>query len=690
MAPGKLEKRIVRFLVNYSVFIAIIVIGFFVWFIVFNQAVYEYLDTPNWNTRAVWVGNGEYTIFNQTVQIQLEGYSDYSFFYVHWGHKFLNGTWPYSPRPDPFGVLVMDGITNTNGAYIFPPLYAVLDAAGIALNPFVPENTGIGLLLTIFGFITIFPTYGIAHELSNNRRVAEAAALTYILSPSPIYHIAWIWLNTAPVVFFFFSGFYMLIRGRRQAGTLLIVVAALFKQIAWFLGIPLVVYLLLRWRYPADGQSEPEPTEPSDSPDPPEPEPKEKDGIIDWLRNSPESVTFFLGIFAVAAISASVLLVLNIVFPSLMLVFMGILLVMTYLGLNAIFLADCTRNAQKKNLDRSTFVKSFLFTLFILSLGLTMSLVVFMIAYTFPLLNAFQILWWPIILSIYFLMRFNPGVIPRISGPSKKTPSGLKGPLIDFRAFLLSVLVVLVFAGAILLPFYLANPNTMLRNIMMAAGGFPLDSFTIPPGYGSPMRFQVLPIVLDLPLLAEFLDDLVYQGFLLWIGVIVISGLMILEVKRGDNKVYYFRRLLFLAMIMMFWVHLMGPRGVYKYYFVIFAPFFSIFASSRMVTSKTDNVPFSASMIWMPFVMMSMILLPSRNVYFFGIILILIGYLIATQMGTMWWYMKGPFRMVRGVVAPAFHPITSRFRGMRFKIHHYITDEPITYEEASYQSIADS
>ncbi|MGY5876250.1 MAG: hypothetical protein RTU30_10935 [Candidatus Thorarchaeota archaeon] len=689
MAPGNMEKRIVRFLVNYSVFIAIIVIGFFVWFVVFNQATSEYLIRPNWNNRAVWVGNGEFTVLNQTFAYQLEGYSDYSFFYVHWGHKFLNGTWPYTPGPDGFGHLVMDGITNNNGAYIFPPLYSVLDAGGIALNPFVPENTGIGLLSAIFGFITIFPTYGIAHELSKNRRVAEAAALTYILSPSPLYHIAWIWLNTAPVVFFFFSGFYMLIRGRRQAGTLLIVVAALFKQIAWFLGIPLVVYLLLRWRYPADGQSEPEPIEPSDPPDPSEQKPKEKDGIIDWLRNASESVTFFLGIFAVAALSSSVLLVLSFVFPSLTLVFTGILLVMAFLGLNAIFLADCTRNAQIKNLDRSTFVTSFLFTIIIFSLGLTMSLTVFMIAYTFPLLNAFQFMWWPIILSIYFLMRYNPSVVPTISGPRKK-PSGLTGPIIDLRAFILSVLIVLAFAGAILLPFYLANRDTMLRNIMMAAGGFELDSFTTPPGYSSPMRFQVLPVVMGMPELAEFVDDLVYQGFLLWIGVIVITGLMLLEVKRGDNKVYYFRRLLFLAMIMMFWVHLMGPRGVYKYYFVIFAPFFSIFASSRMVTSKTDNVPFSASMIWMPFVMICMILLPSRNVYFFGIILILIGYLLATQMGTMWWYMKGPFRMVRGVFAPVFDPLKSRFRVMQSKIQQYITDEPITYEEPSYQSIADS
>ena len=38
----------------------------------------------------------------------------------------------------------------------------------------------------------------------------------------------------------------MLVKGRKHTGTILIVCAAMFKQTAWFLGIPLVVYLLVR------------------------------------------------------------------------------------------------------------------------------------------------------------------------------------------------------------------------------------------------------------------------------------------------------------------------------------------------------------------------------------------------------------------------------------------------------------
>ena len=67
-------------------------------------------------------------------------------------------------------------------------------------------------------------------------RVGEVAALTYLLNPLMLYHTDFLWFNPAPFVFFFFAGFYMLIRGKRLTGTLLIVCAALFKQTAYFCG----------------------------------------------------------------------------------------------------------------------------------------------------------------------------------------------------------------------------------------------------------------------------------------------------------------------------------------------------------------------------------------------------------------------------------------------------------------------
>jgi hypothetical protein len=194
----------------------------------------------------------------------------------------------------------------------------------------------------------------------------------------------------------------------------------------------------------------------------------------------------------------------------------------------------------------------------------------------------------------------------------------------------------------------------MIANIMLAARGFYLEDFVNLPKYGGPMRFQVLAIVLGQPDLAAILNELVFSGLFLWIGVLCISAFIFLTPKDGTNKLYYMRRLLFLSMILLFWVHLMGPRGVYKYYFVIFAPFFSILSSSRMVTSKEETVPFSVSMLVVPFLLSLMIAVPNRNVYFFGLIIMMIAFLIASQIGVLWKYVKLPFNAVGSTLRNKF------------------------------------
>ncbi|UCE10161.1 MAG: hypothetical protein JSW61_14515 [Candidatus Thorarchaeota archaeon] len=452
--------------------IVILIAGLVVWIQVFQIAAEDYLAEGSWNSMHAWLGGagrvgvdvGQFDFFGLTIPFQFEGYSDYSYFYKHWGNNVLNGLLPYSPE---FGYLEIDGIVNENGVYFFPPLYAILCAFGVLLEP----NIGIGIILSSFGFVTVLPVYGIATELSNNRRVGEIAALTYLFNPNVLYHVTFLWMNTPPFIFFFFSGFYMLITGRRHAGTLLIVMAALFKQTAWFLGIPLVVHLLIRKRN-SNGES------------------SEKKNLIDSLAST-----------------------------------------------------------------------------------------------------------------------------------------------MDFKAFATSVVVVLIFGLAVLLPFLLAQPDTMLSYMSLAAGGFPLESFTDPPGYGSPMRFQVLPVVLGFPDAAQFLDGLVYYGILLWFGVTLLGGYLFFEPKMDTNRNHYFRRLLFVTMLMMFWVHLMGPRGVYKYYFTLFAPFFSIFSSRGMVVGPEERVKASPTMLFIPALFSSLILIPPRNIYFVSVIAIYLLYILASVSG---------------------------------------------------------
>jgi len=206
----------------------VMLIGFIIWTVVFNIALVDYLNSSRWDSRAAWLGPlpgpADFDLFGYTISYQFEGYSDYSNYYVHWGHNMLNGVMPYSSD---FGYLMMDGIVNRNGAYMFPPLTAYLYGAGIWLGTII-----------------------IAKELSKNPRVGEIAALTYLLNPLVLYHVDFLWLNPSAFYFFFFAGFYALLKNRRHTGTILIVTAALFKQTAWFLGIPLVIYLIMRAREP--------------------------------------------------------------------------------------------------------------------------------------------------------------------------------------------------------------------------------------------------------------------------------------------------------------------------------------------------------------------------------------------------------------------------------------------------------
>ena len=439
MPSESLSKRITKFFVDYALFIVILIMGVIIYTTVFNLSLIDYLDTNAWNSRASWMGGTSFELFNQTVSVQFEGYSDYSFYYVHWGHHFLNGSMPYAPG---FGEFTMDGITNRNGAYIFPPLYAVFYGLGIMLNPI--DNWAIGVMLSIFGYLTVFPTYGIMYEFTKNRRAAEAAAFTYMLSPIVLYHTVVVWLNTAPVAFFFFSGFYMLVRGRRITGTLLIVVAALFKQIAWFLGLALVIYLFLRWR--TDDESPKIESE----------DDKQKRSIPEWLYSSQEMLWYILTIAVLSAFIAFVLLFIQASIPAfaglatiLQMVMVGLFFISFYVSVTIIF-----ARRTEMSLDNFKPLLTFApFAAFFTILGGVSLLTVVnalnslqgSIANAHIYLAIMQGLffaWWPLIFSIFILFNFRPSSIPGIIRDMR-----IK---VDTLPFIKIVIIVLIFGGAII------------------------------------------------------------------------------------------------------------------------------------------------------------------------------------------------------------------------------------------------
>jgi hypothetical protein len=131
--------------------------------------------------------------------------------------------------------------------------------------------------------------------------------------------------------------------------------------------------------------------------------------------------------------------------------------------------------------------------------------------------------------------------------------------------------------------------------------------------------------------------------------------LMILLDKYKGEEHIYLRRILFFTMLLMLWTNLTGPRGVFKYYFTLFGPFFSIFSSARMVNGKGEHVPFSISMIWMPVLFSLLILIPDRNFYFFYVVLIFLFYSLSPIFSWLYHEIKRPFGFLKAVGNSRLH-----------------------------------
>ena len=218
-------------------FVILIIVALAIWWYIFSLASTDFYTGGEQPYRAVWNGSGHFNFFGYTVYYSFEGYLDYDYYYNSWGQQFVSGISPYT---DAFNrIQIGDAFYNT--PYFFPPLFVYMCALGVSL-PLGP--IGIGFLITLFGFLTAFPIYGISTYLSQNKMVGAIATGTYLFNPVVLYHTAFEWLNPAPFVFFAMLSFYLLMRGNRLSGTLAMATSALFKQTAFFLLLPVVAYLL--------------------------------------------------------------------------------------------------------------------------------------------------------------------------------------------------------------------------------------------------------------------------------------------------------------------------------------------------------------------------------------------------------------------------------------------------------------
>jgi len=439
------------------VLILILVVAALVWMWVFSSAASELISTGERPFRSTWGGGGQFQLFGLTINFNFEGYVDYDYYYYTWGEQFLRGIAPYSRIFD--RSTIGYGLYNT--PYFFPPLYVYMCAIGLILpiDPF-----GIGFLIALFGYLTAFPVYGISAYLSNNRRVAEISVLTYLFNPIVLYHTVFKWLNPAPFVFFMMLSFYLLMKGRRISGTLAMVTAALFKQVAFFLILPLIIILIKKHMT------------------------KTSEEDID--RKKPLGDVFDLKGFGKAATLAAI----------------------------------------------------------------------YVIAVSFP---------------------------------------------------------------------YLLNLGNYLHYIFEVPGGILRTDLTTLPDASQPITPAVFLIFLGAPIeLIDFVNKATYYSIFLVISILIILPLMLVQMRSERDPIKYWRRMLFLILILMLCVHIFSPRGIYKYYFVALVPFFSIQSVSSMISSKVTKPRASIFMILNPILLGFLILIPDRIVYMAMVVLIMIGYIL--------------------------------------------------------------
>ncbi len=216
----------------------------------------------------------------------------------------------------------------------------------------------------------------------------------------------------------------------------------------------------------------------------------------------------------------------------------------------------------------------------------------------------------------------------------------------DLVGFAKTVLLVILYVGIVSLP-YLYDVGNYAFNIFQRAGSTNLEDFTSAPDFRSPITIAVPFIVLGAPeWFSMMLNSASYFSIGLIIGILPLFVLMMFEEKDDTNLQGYWRRILYFTLLMMLWVHIWSPRGIYKYYCVLLIPMFSILSASRMCQKDGGPVGFSIVMAVVPAFFSVLILFPDRNLYLLYIVLIFLFYVLHKPLGKIAAAMQRTLRRV--------------------------------------------
>jgi hypothetical protein len=210
------------------------------------------------------------------------------------------------------------------------------------------------------------------------------------------------------------------------------------------------------------------------------------------------------------------------------------------------------------------------------------------------------------------------------------------GDNLDVLGLLRMAVIVLIFIVVMSLP-YILDFSNYLYYIFLKPGMTIIDDITIIPEGNIPMTLAVLLIIVGAPEpLIQFVNLANAYSVFLLISIIVLLYLMLTEVKDDRDLHSYWRRILYLSLLLLLCVHIFSPRGIYKYYCVALIPLFSILSSQKMTLRGTKKIRASLSMVITPLLVTAAILIPSRYVYIGLLALILLSYILRKHFGEIY------------------------------------------------------
>jgi hypothetical protein len=197
-----------------------------------------------------YLATGVHPLFGWDFAV-VEGYSDFTYYYMNFVRRFVQGYLPYTEN-----LYTISGLQT----YIYPPLFVYILSAFY----FVPSETlfpnliieslilgrsldflRVGFAFIVFDFATCVVLFTTARQLSSNRFVPVVAMLVFALNPISLWWGNYLWLSTPIHTFFLALGFFYLVRKEMLWAVAWITVATMVKQTAGLL-LPLVLILEFR------------------------------------------------------------------------------------------------------------------------------------------------------------------------------------------------------------------------------------------------------------------------------------------------------------------------------------------------------------------------------------------------------------------------------------------------------------